>query len=43
MCFDGMGIKPSGSKRLMAGSGGSAFASGLLGRDNKTFISLPHT
>ena len=38
-----MGIKHVHSKQLMVESDGSAFAKGLLRRNNKTFIGLPHT
>ena len=33
-----MGIKPSRSKQLMVESDGSAFAKGLLERNNRTFF-----
>ena len=33
-----MQIKPSRSNQLMVDSVGSAFAKGLLGRNNKTFV-----
>ena len=38
-----MGIKPSRSSQLMVESDPSAFAKGLLGRNNETFIGLPRT
>ena len=38
-----MGIKASRSNQLMVESNASAFAKGLLGRNNKTFIGLSRT
>ena len=43
MCELFMGIKLLRSDKLIVESDGSAFAKGLLGRNNKTFIGLPRT